>query len=100
MGGVRVFYEFLNTDDKAKSKLFFDEEYEMFSRKLTYDFFSLGFFKRMVRKEYRRLLPGYLGSATAIFKEWKEEPENKNKATLDELTERTCNLLTNGINSI
>lgn len=98
---MAAFYQFINTDDPAYSRLFNDDEYAVFFEKLKDEYFSLPFFQQFCTdQKYAAMIPGYIGdAAVGIYRLWQAKPA-ADRQSLEQLAERTTRILTGGLNGI
>lgn len=103
MGGVAVFYNYINTREPAYKRLFNDEEYSDFFQELKDDFFSLPFFKAFCKDSaYEDMVPGYIGdAAVGMYRHWQMKPDDdSSKPTLQQLADQTARILMGGLKGI
>lgn len=101
LGGVALFYRYMNTDDPVKEKLFFDSEFETFSAGFAAHYFSLDFFSGLcMNEDYVDIVPSFMANAASgIFRRWRNRPAD-DRVSLEELADNTAKLLMTGLNGL
>lgn len=99
-GAILLLYRQLSTDDPAKKKLFSDDAYKEYFRKMVRKYFSLDFFMAFAPDEVTRaFLPGYFSSAVSIYRQWKAQREDRTPDSVEELAGVVSELFTGGLHS-
>lgn len=96
-----LFYYYINANNPARQKLFFDEEFEPFAVDFTTSYFSLDYFSGLCeREDYKEIVPSFIANAAlGIIRRWKKKPID-NRVSLDRLADGTAKLLMTGLNGL
>lgn len=99
-GGILVFLRMMESADAAYRRLFKDEEYEDFRRKLREEFFSQDYFVKMCQEQaYAEIVPAFISDAVSgIYLRWRTE--NIDNLNLKELADRAARLIYSGLGTI
>lgn len=96
-GGIYVYYQFLDTDDKYLKKLLYSKDYAVFFEHLSHDVMSSDFFMHFCRiGEYWDLVSGYYKAVTGIFLSWREK-NDLDRDDLKVLAKKTADVIAGGL---
>lgn len=98
-GGIRLFYNCINTDEEPYEKLYNEAGYEPFFEQMKEEYFSQEFFRGFCADaRYAEMIPEFIGdAAVGIYRCWQKKPDDPKKQTIDELAEVTARILMGGL---
>lgn len=98
-GTIRVYYEFLSSDDPVRQKLLYGEDYVEFFRRLNSDVLSSEYFMKYCRQTgHEEIATGYMEAVTGIYMRWHDEKEHI--LSIRKLSHRAAQLILGGLASL
>lgn len=98
---VLIFYQMLERPEASFQKLFSDDRYSDFKKKLTDEYFELDFFnKYSPDSSYDDIVASYIGNAAMGIYNWWKKKKPAERVPIEELAGMAEHMLMNGLKSI
>lgn len=98
---VLIFYQMMERPEDCFQKLFLNDRYSDFRKKLTDEYFALDFFNKFSPdSSYDDIVTSYIGDASVGIYNWWKKKGQAERMTLEELAGITEQMLMNGLKAV